>query len=189
MEFKKLMLVLFITIAVLIGILFGISYGWYAYANAKTDVSGDTLKSKPTIIFAQTEHIFYGKTLPILDDDRYTYGNKNSFTVTLGENLKDYQTGIKIELVDLKMSEELKIANYKYELLQDGISIKTGDFSTIGQASTLELMPMTVLTPNTYPKTYTFELVIWLSDDGSNQNDLMNKAISARINVTSAEKK
>ena len=182
MELKKLMIVLFITIAVLIGILFGISYGWYAYANAKSDVSGSTITSKPTIIFAQTEHIFYGKTIPILDEDRYNYANKNSFTVTLGEELKDYQTGIKIELKDLKMSDELKIPNYKYELLQDGVAV-------IGQSSSLELMPMTVLTPATYPKTYTYELLIWLSDDGSNQNNLMNRGISARINVTSAEKK
>ena len=189
MGFKKLMLVLFITLAVLIGILFGISYGWYAYANAKSEVSGSTIKSKPSIIFAQTEHIFYGKTVPILDEDRYTYGNKSSFTVTLNEELKDYQTGIKIELKDLKMSEELKTPNYKYELLQDGVAVSNGDFSTIGSSSTLELMPMTILTPTNYPKTYTYELLLWLSDDGSNQNNLMNKGISARINVTSAEKK
>ncbi len=189
MELKKLVLVLFITIAVLIGILFGISYGWYAYANAQTDVSGSTIKTKPTIIFAQTEQIFYGKTIPILDQDRYTYGNKSSFTVTLGDNLKDYETGIKIELKDLKMSEELKIPNYKYELLQDGITVANGDFSTIGTSTTLELLPMTILTPNSYPKTYTYELLIWLSDDGTNQNNLMNRGISAKINVTSAEKK
>ncbi len=189
MELKKLMFVLFITIAGLIGVLFGISFGWYAYANAKTDISGSTIKTKPTIIFAQTEHIFFGKTIPILDEDRYTYGNKSSFTITIGEELKNYQTGIKIELKDLKMSDELKISNYKYELLQDGISIKTGDFSLIDQSNNLELMPMTILTPMTYPKTYIYELIIWLSDDGTNQNDLMNKGISARINITSAEKK
>ena len=48
---------------------------------------------------------------------------------------------------------------------------------------------MTVLNPEIYPKTYNYELYIWLSDDGSNQNNLMNKGISAKINVVSAVKK
>ena len=87
------------------------------------------------------------------------------------------------------MSNELKISNYKYELLQDGVVVARGDFANIGSARELSLMPMTVLHPQKYPTTYNYELYVWLSDDGSDQNDLMNKAFNARINVDSAVKK
>ena len=50
-------------------------------------------------------------------------------------------------------------------------------------------MPMTVLKPQEYPKTYTYEFYVWLSDDGTNQNYLMNKGFSAKININSATKK
>ena len=86
------------------------------------------------------------------------------------------------------MSEELKIANYKYELLQDGVVIANGNFADLNVTS-IKLMPMTIINPIGYPQTYTYELYIWLSDDGTNQNYLMNKGFNARINVNSAVKR
>lgn len=189
MAFKKIIIVLSITIAIFIGILFGSSYAWYAYKNAESRIGGKTIKEVPTIIFAQTEYISSKATMPIKDEDRYNYANKNSFTITIGEDLKDYDTAVEISLKDIYISNELKINNYKYELLQDGISIANGDFSNIGNSTTLKIMPMTKLVNTALPKTYTMELYIWLSDDGTNQNDLMNKSFSAKINVNSAIKK
>lgn len=189
MEFKKLTIILGVTISTGICLLFGSSYAWYAYSNAETSVEGSTINSVPTTIFSQTEYLFYKNILPILDEDRYNYANKNSFSITVGENLQEYDVGFEISLKDVAMSNELKIANYKYELLQNGITIKKGNFSDIGQSSNYIIMPMTKVKPKSYPETYNYELYIWLSDDGTNQNDLMNKAFSARININSAIKK
>lgn len=173
----------------MIGIMLGISYGWYAYSNAESTINGTTIKEIPTVIFSQTEYIYSSTTMPISDEDRYNYANKNSFTVTLGENLSEYETGIEISLKDIAMSNELKIENYKYELLQDNQIISNGNFSSIGSATVLKLMPMTLMNPIKYPHTYTYDLYIWLSDDGSNQNHLMNKGFSAKVNINSAIKK
>lgn len=189
MEFKKIIVILLITITIIIGIMFGVSYGWYAYSNAESKISGTTIKEVPTVIFAQTEYISSSQTMPIYDNDRYNYANKNSFTITINENLKDYQIGIEISLINISMASELKIPNYKYELIQDGVVVSKGDFSSLGQATTLTLLPTTLVNPNTYPQTYTYELLIWLSDDGTNQNNLMNKGFSAKVNVNSALKK
>jgi len=169
--------------------MFGVSYGWYAYANAETNVSGTTIKEAPTVIFSQTEYIFSSITMPIYDEDRYNYANRNSFTVTIGENLSDYETGIEISLKDIIMSDELKIENYKYELLQDNQIISSGNFSNIGSATILKLMPMTLMTPPKYPYTYTYDLYIWLSEDETDQNHLMDKNFRAKVNVNSAIKK
>ncbi len=189
MEFKKIVIILSVTICLFIGIAFGVSYGWYAYRNAETNVTGSTIKEAPAIIFNQTEYIYSSVTSPILDDDRYNFANKNSFSVTLNENLKKYQVGIKIMLKDIMISQELKTTNYKYELLEDGISVSSGNFSNLDDSTELEIMPMKMLTPNTYPKTYSYELLIWLSDDGSVQNNLMNKGFSAKVDVISAIKR
>ena len=189
MEFRKMIIVLSITISVIISIMWGASYGWYAYANAETNIKGSTKKEAPTIIFAQSEYVYSRITIPILDKDKYTYANKNSFTITLDKNLSTYQTAIEISLKDIAMSNELKTSNYKYELLQDGNIVASGDFSNIGTSSTLNLQPLTVFTPATYPTTYNYELYIWLSDDGSNQNNLMNKVFTAKIAINSAIKK
>ena len=48
MEFKKIIIVLSITIAICIGILFGSSYAWYAYKNAEANIEGSTIKEIPT---------------------------------------------------------------------------------------------------------------------------------------------
>ena len=189
MEFKKLIIILSITITIMVGLMCGISYGWYAYANAETNIDGTTLKDIPTVIFTQTDHIFYTNTPPIYDNDRYTYAYKNSFMITIGENLKNYQTGIEISLDDILMSNELKIEDYKYELVEDNKTISTGNFKDIGTNNKLVIKPMDVIIPTTYPKTYTYDFYLWLSEDETNQNDLMNKTFSAKINVQSAVKK
>lgn len=173
----------------MLAVLLGVSYGWYAYTNAESDIKGSTIKETPTVIFSQTEYITATQNMPIYDEDRYKYANKNSFTVTLGSNLKDYETGLEIALNNINISEELKIGNYKYELLQNKQVISSGNFSTLGNANTIKLLPMTIMKPDTYPYTYIYELYIWLSEDGTDQNNLMNKNFSAKIDVFSAIKK
>lgn len=189
MEFKKMIILLSVTVSIMFGILLGISYGWYAYQNAETNIKGNTIKTTPQIVFAQTEYIKTTQIMPIYDTDKYKYANKNSFTITLNENLQDYEVGLEIILNDINISEELKINNYKYELLQNKSIVSTGNFSTIGESKTIKLQPMTIITPPTYPYTYIYELYIWLSEDGSDQNNLMNKDFYAKIDINSAVKK
>lgn len=189
MEFKKLTIVLGITIAVSIGILFGSSYAWYAYKNAEANVTGSTISETPTVIFSQTEYVSFNRIIPILDEDRYNYATKNSFSVTVGENLKDYDVGIEVSLKDIIIDNELIIDNFKYELLENGISISNGNLSSVNNNTNFILMPLTKKVISSYPQTYNYELYIWLSDDGSNQNNLMNKSFRAKINVNSATKK
>lgn len=189
MEFKKMIIILSVTISIVFFILLGISYGWYAYSNAESNINANTINETPTVVFSQTEYITSSQNMPIYDEDRYNYANKNSFTVTLGENLKEYETGLEIILNDINISEELKISNYKYELLQNKKVISSGDFSTIGNSKTIKLLPMEIMKPEKYPYTYIYELYIWLSEDETNQNYLMNKTFGAKIEVNSAVKK
>ena len=184
-----MIIILSVTVSIMFGVLLGISYGWYAYSNAESNIKATTLKEAPSIVFSQTEYIKSTQNLPIYDEDKYKYANKNSFTITIGENLANYETGLEIILSDIVISDELKIKNYKYELLQNKTIISSGDFSDIGTSTSIKLLPMTIITPPNYPHTYVYELYIWLSEDGTDQNNLMNKNFGAKINVNSAVKK
>ena len=184
-----MIILLSITVSIMFGVLLGISYGWYAYSSAQTKIIASTIKEVPTVLFTQTEYISSTQNMPIYDEDRYKYANKNSFTVTLGENLNKYQTGLEIILNDINIANELKIKNYKYELLENQRIIASGDFSNIGESTSIELLPMTIINPVAYPATYMYELYIWLSEDETNQNELMNKNFGAKIDVNSPIKK
>lgn len=184
-----MIILLSVTISIMFGLLLGMSYAWYAYSNAETNIKATTKKNAPMIVFAQTEYIRTTQNMPIYDEDRYIYANKNSFTITLGENLKEYETGIEIVLNEINIAEELKTNNYKYELLQNKKVISSGDFSTIGEETSIKLQPMTIIKPENYPYTYAYELYIWLSEDETNQNHLMDKIFGAKIDINSAVKK
>ena len=184
-----MIILLSVTVSIMFGVLLGVSYGWYAYSSAQSLITAGTLTEVPTVVFSQTEYITSTQIMPIYDEDRYRYANKNSFTVTLGENLKDYETRLEIILSDINISEELKIQNYKYELLQNKQTVVTGDFSTLGDSNTIELLPMNLITPLSYPTTYSYEFYIWLSEDKTDQNYLMDKQFGAQIKVNSAVKK
>mgnify|MGYP001079424158 FL=1 len=92
-------------------------------------------------------------------------------------------------LTNINMASELKIPNYKYELVQNNKVVAKGDFSTLGDSASLIVLPTTIIKPTTYPETYNYELYIWLSEDNTDQNYLMNKGFNAKIKVNSALKR
>jgi len=189
MEFKRLTLVLCMTLLIIFGSMLGTSYAWYAFENAEISIFGTTIKEAPTVIFSQTEFISSSLNIPIYDEDKENFANVNAFTITFGENLEKYETAISIVLDEIFMDDELKITNYKYELVQNNEVISSGDFSNLGIEQQIVLLPSTVMEITSYPNTYTYELYIWLSEDGTNQNYLMNKNFNGKIKINSAVKR
>ena len=189
MEFKRLIIVLCITLIITFSSMLGASYAWYAYENAEISLFGSTIKEAPTVIFSQTEYISSSINTPIYDKDKENFANVNAFTITFGTNLEKYETAISIVLDEIYIDEALKIENYKYELVQNNETIASGNFSGLGTNQEMVLLPNTIMEIANYPETYTYELYIWLSEDGTNQNHLMNKNFSGRIIINSALKK
>ena len=104
--------------------------------------------------------------------------NENTTLNIIGDNI-----------APISDKKALSSDNYKYELLQDGVVVSSGDFSNVGMSTNMKIMPMTKLNPVSFPQTYTYELYIWLSENDTNQNNLMNKVFNAKLNVNSAIKK
>lgn len=188
MKFGKLILILSLSLFVIFGLMLGISYGWYQYENAESNVDATTIEEIPNVYFDQTEFVKNTVNYPIKDDDIYKFGQANSFDITLSNKLVDYQVGYEISLEDIVIDDELKINSYKYLLLEDDKVIIKGSFSELNE-NKLILKPMNMIVENVLPKTYNYKLYIWLSDDDTNQNNLMRKKFSAKITVSSAVKK
>lgn len=188
-EFKKTLIVLTITLCIFSALMLGSSYAWYAYSNAETSLFGSTIKEAPTVIFAQNEKITAVTNMPIQDEDRYSYANINSFNITYGENLKKYDVAISIYLDEIVMSQELKIENYKYELMENNVTISSGNFKDIFDNKEMILLENKIVEIENYPTTHVYDLFIWLSDDGENQNELMDKYFSAKVKINTAVKK
>lgn len=188
MNTKKNYIILTLAILAIGFGLVGITFAWYSYSNAESRVNATSKVSKPSVIFSQTEYIENASIMPILDEDRYNYGMKNSFIVSVPETLKKYDISMQINLVDIVMSSELKTNDFKYELLENGIIVSSGTFSNIID-NTIEIYPNKVLNVINYPFSYNYELIVWLSENNGDQNNVMNKNFKARVNVISAVKK
>lgn len=188
MNTKKKYIILSLGILAIGISLVGITFAWYSYSNAESKANASGKTEKPSVVFSQTEYIETTNIMPILDQDRYNYGTNNSFIINVSDRLKYYEIALQINLVDIEISPELKINNFKYELLENDIIVSSGNFSNLKE-NNLEILPNKVLDISTYPYAYNYKLIIWLSEDGSDQNNLMDKEFKARINVISATKK
>lgn len=189
MNFKKLVLMLSITLGIIFSLMLGSSYAWYAYSNAESTLFGNASEEKPTVIFAQDDSVVFRTNTPIKDEDRYSYANITSFNITFGENLINYDNSISIMLEDIMIDGELINNNFKYELLENGISVANGSFSEYSNGGVFTIMPPKIINEEIYPKTYIYDLFIWLSDDGTSQNELMGKKFSAKVKVNNAIKR
>lgn len=180
MNFKKLILTLFLTTITMFSLLIGFSYAWYATASpTKIDITTagkDDIKTN----FETTEYITTKTGIPILDANVSTQASKNKFTINASETMA-LKSNYTISITDINMVEELKIADFKWQLIRNNSEVATGNFANIGNNTTLELYT-TGLTLNSNVID-NYELRIWLSENGNDQNSLMNKSFYAKITV------
>lgn len=185
MSFTKLILIMSISFTIIITGLLGVSYAWYAVSTDATKFNTTTGSADGIdVVYTQSEFINNSKGVPVKSSSA---GDKNVFSVTVGQELSAYEVGIAISLVEISIAPELKIADFRYELYGDGSSkpIAAGDFSAIGTNTSIDLTDMMILDVGTH----TYELRVWLQDTGVSQNSLMNKSFSAKIKVASAYRK
>jgi len=185
MNFRKSLLIvtIFIVVIFLIGI--ASSYAWYTVSGGSTDFKTVATDADLNIIYAQSQIVNTTTSLPIKDSQKETLADSNIFTVSSPKDLEGYQVTLSISLINIKIDNDLKTKDFKYELLQDNVVIASGtglDFD-----SNVKTLKDNISIDTT--KTYTYTLRIWLSESGENQNNLMNKSFSAKIGVDSIAKK
>ena len=186
MSYKKLILLLMGCMAIIILCLFGISYAYYSLSNASTEFNTKTLDDNIDVIYQQSQYINTNVGIPIADNDAALMADSSKFSALAGPSLTGYQVAIQIDLVDIVLSDELKISDFKIQLLENGNVVATKTGQDIGNNTSITLKDMTSITVGT---TYNYELRVWLRDTGVSQNTLMNKSLNGRVEVSSAVRK
>ena len=116
-----MILILSITITVIVIGAFGVSYGYYAYMSANTLFNVSTIKSLPTVTYAQSSNLNETVGIPIDENNYATEASKSQFTITYGSNLSDYDIAVKISLSNITIDSALKNNYFKYKLVRDNI--------------------------------------------------------------------
>lgn len=184
-EFKKIMLILTITVSILIISLMGVSYAWYSLSNSSTSFNTTTGGQDISIVYAQSEYVNMTTGVPISESDVPTKAGISRFTVTPENNLNGYSVFMSIELSQISIAQELKTSDFKIQLLENGSSI----FNCTGTDINGNSLVMKQLSNITVGTTYTYELRIWINDTGVSQNELMGKSFSGKIKISSSIKK
>ncbi len=176
-----MILILSITITVIVIGAFGVSYGYYAYTSANTLFNVSTIKSLPTVTYAQSSNLNETVGIPINENNYATNASKSQFTITYGSNLSGYDVAIKISLTNITIDSALKNSYFRYKLVRGGTVIASGNFSSVGSSLVLKGAEKKSIT--TYPTVENYILYIYLADSGSEQNAMMGKKFSAKISV------
>ena len=176
-----MILILSITITVIVIGAFGVSYGYYAYTSANTLFNVSTIKSLPTVTYAQSSNLNETVGIPINENSYATNASKSQFTITYGSNLSGYDVAIKISLTNITIDSALKNSYFRYKLVRGGTVIASGNFSSVGSSLVLKGAEKKSIT--SYPTVENYILYIYLADSGSEQNAMMGKKFSAKITV------
>lgn len=178
LNYKKLVTIFSLTVLIITIILIGASFAWYA-TNSKTRIEIESLgEDAMKISFEETDMISINNAIPINDSISDQNASINRFNTNLGQ--MSINTIFNIKIVDINIASELKIANFKYELLKDNIVISTGNFLDIGSDTEKTLFTQNIVS-GTESQTSSWVLKLWLSEDNNSQNSLMNKSFSGKI--------
>lgn len=181
LNYKKIVSIFSITILIITIVLIGASYAWYA-ANNKTKIEIESLgEEKMQITFNEDNIISLNNAIPISDELASSEASINTFNISLGQ--MDFNTTFSIKITDIVIDTELKISNFKYDLLKDNVSVATGSFENIANDTEKTIYTQN-MTNETLASTNTWQLRVWLSDDESNQNAIMNKGFSGKVQAS-----
>ena len=169
------------------------TYAWYSYSDARTKFKTFTTTDLLNVSYQTVSYISTVSAIPLSDDfandssQIETMSDKNIFTVDLKEADLKEQILVSISLVDVAIEDELKNANFKYDLLYNNEVIKSGNFLNAKTGEDFIIHDGVSLTSANNNK---FELRIYILDDGSDQSEMMGKVFQGviSINVVSSTK-
>lgn len=199
MKFRNMILVLTIAFSAIFVSMLGTSYAYYIATDGTTiDVTTSNMDTGASVVFEQSQYINVNTGIPINSNDVDSFANKSVFTITPDTSLlTDASAILTISIVDLSMSEELRISDFKYRLTySDGNIINTingdgTDFTdSVISNGYLKLVTLDTLDGSfDINKVYSCTLSVWLEESGGNQNHLMNKKFRGLIKVNTMFKK
>ncbi len=188
MSFRKTLSVITVFVLSMVVLMLSSSYAWYSFSNASTKFSTLTNNEDIKVVYKNSNFISTITAVPISSNDIDSLSEKNNFSIeVLNDNIEE-ALSVSIVLNSIEIDNILKNNNFRYELLYNNSSVSKGSFSELS-GDKLVLTDGIIL-DNLGENN--FELRIYLLDDGTNQNNMMNKTfkgilsvnVISRVNVT-----
>src|SRR5574344_1063634 len=171
-----------IIIAIIIPVLFGISYAYYlaVIKGNNSSVKGTATNTFDiNLVTDSGGYITATNMIPIVSDDIANLSNKGVFKVVAGNN--EHKVTYSLSLTNISISTNLKVADFKWDLINKDTttSIASGNFASV--SSTLTLASNLTIEANT---TTNYELRIYILETDSDQTSQMNGTFSAKVTLT-----
>ncbi len=177
MKYKKLLFVIIIIIGVMFSLMLATSYAWYSFSAGSTTFNAVTSDKDVDVRFIKGEYINNTLAVPISNSEIDQYSDKHQFIVRTKNNKENNQILLKISLVDIDTN--LNDKSFYVELYYQGekVSTVTGNQLSVNGEKT-KLLKTVELEDDVDNN---FEVRVYLLDNGSEQNTLMKKNFSAKI--------
>mgnify|MGYP003302780173 CR=1 FL=1 len=181
MSFKKLLSIISVVVVTMFVLMLTTSYAWYAYQNGSTTFDVATNNDRIEVSYQKGEYINTSVAVPIASTDVDRYSEKNNFTVRVKNSPIDNEMLLTVSLVDISIDGNLQRPSFVVDFYyrNEKISTVLGNTINTGSATTKTLGTVT-LDPNI--DNY-FEIRVYILDDGTNQNVMMNKTFQAKIQL------
>lgn len=180
MNFKKLLLVLCLTTMVMVSLLLGFSYAWYATTTSTSFDLRTPSSDKIVVDFATSKYINAKTGIPLIETEVSTKADKTLFTVKANSSMS-MTAKYTVLLQDIIIDDVLKSSSFKWQLLKDSTEVASGDFSSIGSSTTMDLYTTSLVLNAMDADNYEFRL--WLHETNVEQNDMMDKTFSATVAI------
>ena len=175
----------------LVSISFGVSYAYFTASVTGNDTAKQTKVTAGTlgVSFDVTDKITNNNIMLIKDADRATKAESLTFSVANNGNLAGQYL---IYLTDLSISNNLKSADFKWELIKNGTTTYSGNFTTATNGVLFPLTSVTEagsLTPANQQiavgSTDNYVLRVWLSETQEDQTSLLGGTFSGKVKMIS----
>ena len=177
-KYKKFMYIgIFILLISLVGS--AGTYAWLTWSSPNTTKLTVKIGNIADVIFDNGKEINTTSLAPVFT---YDQGEKTSFSIVKRSTATSANIDYTITLNITSIAAELKVASFKYVLLNGNQVVRQGDFSSASSGGTISLNSSTLTDTRA-----DFTFYIYIDGNTENNANMMNKEFKATINVSASE--
>lgn len=167
-------------VALLIVLVIGTgTYAWLTWSSPNTTKLTVKIGNIADVIFDNGKEINTTSLAPVFT---YDQGEKTSFSIVKRSTAASTNIDYTITLNITSIAAELKVASFKYVLLNGNQVVRQGDFSSASSGDAISLSSSTLTDTRA-----DFTFYIYIDGNTENNANMMNKEFKATINVSASE--
>lgn len=163
---------------------FSASYSYFSvtpnYATDEEERTTVVTTDYLDVNFTTSQYINNTNLLLVKPESVVNDAEKTTFNIAK-KNGSTYNIKYNIYLTDLVISDNMKTADFKWDLLQNGVSIYSGNFVGASTGDIFMLTAEPLLLSNETSASY--ELRVWLEETDSDQSSLFNGSFKAKVGI------